>query len=56
MALNGGEPFWVKEEDVAVDRHFIFDLKVGRSSLPIDVGHGFECISWLKSMKTNNAA
>jgi hypothetical protein len=36
------EPFWIKKDEIAPDKQFIFDLKIGKSSLPIDVGYGFE--------------
>ncbi len=40
--IEWGEPFWVKKDDIAGDKQFVFDLKVGRSSMPQDLGHGFE--------------
>ncbi len=41
--VQWSEPFWVKKGDVAVEKQFIFNLKVGQSSLPNDRGgEGFE--------------
>lgn len=40
--IEWGEPFWVEKDDIAPDKQFIFDLKVGRSSQPYQIGHGFE--------------
>jgi hypothetical protein len=36
------EPFWIKQDEVASDKQFIFDLKVNQISLPVDTGYGFE--------------
>ncbi len=40
--VQWAEPFWVKKDDIAENKHFIFNLKVGQSSLPSDRGNGLE--------------
>lgn len=40
--IQWNEPFSVKKGDIADDKQFILNLKVGQSSMPIDRGNGFE--------------
>ncbi len=40
--IQWGEPFWVKKDDVADDKKFIFTLKVGHSALSRERNDGFE--------------
>lgn len=40
--IQWSEPFWIKKSDVAEDKQFIFNLKVGHSSLPLERAGGFE--------------
>ena len=44
-AVNGiewGDGFWIKKEEVTPEKQFIFGLKEGGSSMPKDLGYGFE--------------
>jgi parvulin-like peptidyl-prolyl isomerase len=40
--IEWAEPFWVNKDEIADDKQFIFNLKVGRSSMPIDLGSGYQ--------------
>ena len=40
--IDWGQPFWVAQEDVAEDKAFIFNLKVGQTSLAQPVEGGFQ--------------
>ena len=40
--LKWGDPFWIKEDELADDKQFITELKRGQISDPMEVADGFE--------------
>ena len=42
VRIAWSEPFWLKHDQIAQDKHFIYDMKLGHISRPIEVQNGFE--------------
>lgn len=42
VRLAWSEPFWIKHDHVAQDKQFIYEMKIGDVSMPVEITHGFE--------------